>query len=191
MNSLRFARTLMVVFGSLCTSIMPALAADPPVAKAAKGAADSAVSAQDREFATKAAQAGHAEVTAGKLAASKASSGDVKKFATQMVDDHTKSGDELKPIAESKGIKLPAEPDAAHKQLAARLEKLQGAEFDRVYVAEAGVKDHKAAVDLFTAQAKNGKDPELKAFAQKTLPTVEHHYKMALDLAKSTQAAKK
>jgi len=54
-------------------------------------------------------------------------------------------------------------------------------------VAEAGVKDHKAAVDLFNGEAKNGKNTEMKAFAQKTLPTIKEHYQMAQDLNKAVK----
>jgi putative membrane protein len=102
-----------------------------------------------------------------------------------MVDDHGKANDELARIAQGKGVTPPAEPDAAHQRLAARLQAAKGGEFDRLYVSEAGVKDHKAAAALFTDQAKNGKDAELKAFAEKTLPTIKEHEKMAQELARS------
>ena len=143
------------------------------------------MSTKDRQFISKAAQAGHAEVAAGKLAASQASRDDVKKFGQQMVDDHGKANDELTKIAQAKGITPPAEPDAAHQRLATRLQSAKAAGFDRLYVREAGVKDHKAAVALFTDEAKNGKDAELKAFAEKNLPTIKEHQKMAQDLARS------
>jgi putative membrane protein len=149
--------------------------------------ADSAVSSKDREFMEKAARAGHAEVAAGKLASSKASNDQVKQFGERMVQDHGKAGEELKNIALGKGVTLPSGPDAAHKKLASKLESSKGADFDRLYVAEAGVKDHKEAVELFTDQAKNGKDADLKAFAQKTLPTIREHYQMAQDLNKAVK----
>src|SRR4051794_40796246 len=60
------------------------------------------LSAQDRNFATKAAQAGLAEVAAGKLAASNGGSDAVKKFGEQMVQDHGKANDQLKQIAQAK-----------------------------------------------------------------------------------------
>jgi len=137
----------------------------------------------DKTFASKAAQAGHAEVEAGKIATSRSSNAEVKKFAEQMITDHSKAGQELEQIARAKGVTLPAEPDAAHKKLAARLQTLQGPAFDRVYVSEAGVKDHGAVVKLFQGQTKNGKDAELRGFAEKTLPTIQHHEQMAKALA--------
>ena len=150
-------------------------------------AADSSLASKDKEFMEKAARAGHAEVAAGKLASTKATNEQVKKFGERMVQDHGKAGNELKKIAQAKGVTLPEEPDDAHKKLLTRLESSKGADFDRLYVAEAGVKDHKEAVDLFTDQVKNGKDAALKAFAQKTLPTVKEHYQMAQDLDKTVK----
>jgi putative membrane protein len=102
-----------------------------------------------------------------------------------MVTDHGKAGDELKKIAQGKGITLPQEPDSDHQKLMAKLESSKGADFDKLYVAEAGVKDHKEAVDLFTEQFKHGKDAALKAFAQKNLSTIKEHYQMAQDLDKA------
>jgi putative membrane protein len=179
---------LVLAIGSIFANA-PVLAVDPPAPAKAQDT-KAAVPASDQQFALKAALAGHAEVAAGKLAQSRGTA-DVQKFGAQMVEDHSKAGAELKQIADAKGMKLPDGPDAAQKALGARLERLQGPEFDHFYVQEAGVKDHKAAVDLFSAEANNGKDPELKAFAAKTLPTIKHHYQMAQDLAKSDKIAKR
>lgn len=141
-------------------------------------AANSGVSAADRAFARKAAQDGLAEVELGRLAADKASSDEVKSFGRQMVDDHQKANDELKQIAQSKGIDLPADTDSGHKAKMSKLQKLSGADFDRAYVKDM-VKDHKKDVKLFEKEADKGKDPELKQFAQKTVTTLhEHHQKI-------------
>ena len=151
-------------------------------------AEDNALSSRDKYFITKAAQAGHAEVAAGKIAGSKSSNDAVKKFSEEMVADHVKAGDELAAIAQKKGITPPAEPDSVHKKLNDKLESAKPGEFDKLYVREAGIKDHKAVVLLFEDQAKNGTDADLKAFAQKTLPTIKHHYQMAEDLSKPANA---
>jgi putative membrane protein len=143
----------------------------------------SKLSSQDRKFALKAAQAGNAEVAAGKLAQTQGSAQQVKDFGQQMATDHGKANDELATIARSKQITLPDVTDSAHQKLANDLQKLNGPKFDKKYVATAGVKDHKEAVSLFEGEAKHGKDPELRAFAEQTLPTIRHHYDMAKTLA--------
>ena len=142
-----------------------------------------ALSKQDKDFAQKAAAAGLAEVAAGKLAASNAVNGDVKKFGEHMAQDHSKANDELMQIAQSKNIQLPSAPDRSHQRFAKQLEGMKGDKFDRTYMREAGVKDHKAAVALFSNEAKKGKDPELRAFAEKTLPGIQEHLKSAEQLA--------
>ena len=163
--------------------------AGPSAATAPKAPADksatkaTSLSHADRAFAMKAAQAGLAEVAAGKLAASNAASADVKKFGEHMAQDHAKANDELMQIAQSKSLALPAEPDRSHQRLAKQLQGLSGDKFDKTYMREAGVKDHKAAYALFSNEAKKGKDPELRAFAQKTLPAIQEHMKMAQQLA--------
>jgi putative membrane protein len=132
----------------------------------------------DSAFITKAAQGGMAEVRHGQLAADKASNSDVKQFAQQMVDDHSKSNDELKQLASSKGVTLPADIGPKHQAAHDRLSKLSGAEFDRAYMQHM-VAEHKATVDEFRRESRNGSDPEVKAWAAKSLPTLERHLRMA------------
>jgi putative membrane protein len=119
-----------------------------------------------------------AEVELGKLAAEKASSDDVKKFGQRMVDDHSKANDELKALAASKKITLPAEMGPEEKALRDRLVKLSGPAFDQAYM-KAMVSDHVKDVAAFRMEAKTGKDAEVKAWAAKTLPTLEEHLRMA------------
>jgi putative membrane protein len=72
-------------------------------ADSARSNDSAAASAQDREFVQKAVQGGLAELAAGKLASTKASSAEVKRFGAQMVTDHGKANSELANIAKSKG----------------------------------------------------------------------------------------
>ena len=143
----------------------------------------------DHHFAMDVAQAGMAEVELGQMAADKATNAKVKEFSQRMVTDHGKGNDELKSIASSKNITLPAEPNAKQKATKDRLSKLSGVAFDRAYMAEM-VKDHQAASALFKKEASTGKDAEIKAFASKTAPTIDEHLKMARDIQKEVGAAK-
>jgi putative membrane protein len=74
--------------------------------------------AAEQTFLMKAAQHGKAEVALGKLATERGTSPAVKQFGERMVADHGKAGEELARLAEQTGVTLPAEPDAAHKQVA-------------------------------------------------------------------------
>lgn len=131
----------------------------------------------DADFMNEADLSGMAEIELSKLAQTKAQNAEVKKFAAMMVADHTKAGSELKALGAKKDFKPAMELDSAHKSMLEKLKGLSGMDFDKEYV-EAMVDDHEDAVDLFKSQAESGKDPELKAFAAKTLPKLEEHLKM-------------
>jgi len=142
-------------------------------APAARGGA-----AADQAFVKEAAIGGMAEVELGRLAADKASSADVKKFGQRMVDDHSKANDELKMVAMNKNITLPTAVDAKHKATEDRLSKLSGDAFDRAYMREM-VADHVKDVAAFKRESQAGRDADVKAFATKTLPTLQDHLQMA------------
>ena len=135
------------------------------------------VPASDKHFMNEAAQAGLAEVKLGKIAVDRASDAKVKQFAQMMVDDHSGANEKLMKIAANKNVSLPAECNAQQQATAKKLEKLSGAEFDRMYVDEM-VKDHKKAIALFEKEAASS-DPELMAFAKDTLPTLRKHLQEA------------
>ena len=132
----------------------------------------------DNSFFTKAAQGGMAEVELGKLAVSHASNDQVKQFGQRMIDDHTKANDNLSKIASQKGVTIPSSLDAKDQATEDRLEKLNGAEFDRAYMEDM-VRDHRADIAEFRREANRGQDTEAKNFASKTLPTLEEHLKQA------------
>jgi len=148
------------------------------------------LSNKDRNFIMEAAIGGMEEVELGRLATEKGSSEAVKQFGQKMVDDHSAANAELTQLAKSKGINVPAELDAKRKADVARLSKLSGAAFDKAY-SKAMLDDHNKDVAAFERQSVSGTDPELKAFAAKTLPTLKTHLEMAKALnAKPARAMK-
>lgn len=151
-------------------------AAQPPLIKTHK----IGVPARDRMFMMETAKGGMAEVMAGKLAARKGHSEQVKEFGQRMVDDHSKANDELKRLARSKGMALPSDI-GKHRAMIAKLSRLSGAAFDRFYVREM-VKDHEMDVAAFRKEAKSGRDTEVKAWADQTLPTLEEHLRMIMHI---------
>lgn len=129
----------------------------------------------DRNFIQKAAEGGQAEVELGQLALGKASSDAVKQFAQRMVNDHGAANRELMQLAQNKGVQVDTKL-TKHASIRDRLAKLQASEFDREYVKEM-VKDHKADVAELRKMHSGAVDPNLKAWVDKTLPTVEDHLK--------------
>jgi putative membrane protein len=144
----------------------------------------------DQKFVREAAGGGAAEVELGKLATEHATNPEVKSFGQRMVDDHSKAGNELKQLASTKNIALPTEPDSKDKALHDRLMKLQGAAFDRAYM-DAMVKDHETDIKAFGTESKEGRDPEVKAWATKTLPTLEEHLRIAREADRAVGTAGK
>ena len=141
-------------------------------------AQSSKVSSSDRKFMEKAAQGGMAEVQLGKLATERASAPQVKQFGQRMVDDHGKANDQLKQLASQKGVTLPTTMDKSAQKEHDRLSKMSGAEFDQEYMKHM-VSDHKKDVSEFKSEASKAKDADVKQFAQKTLPVLEEHLKLA------------
>jgi putative membrane protein len=144
------------------------------------GPTNSAASQNDalrNNFWTTAAQGGIAEVELGQIAQTKAANPEVKNFARMMVEDHTKANAELKSLAAKKNVTLPTTMNSGNQATLTELQNLVGADFDREYVA-AMVDDHEADVQLFESQAADDSDPDAKAFATKTLPTLRKHLEM-------------
>lgn len=148
---------------------------------ACSGAKDS------NKFAANAAQGGLAEVEMGRLAAERAADPAVKEFGQRMTTDHSRAEAELRSLAQKKGLNLPADVDSSQRSELDKLAKLSGAQFDKEYMSTM-VKDHETDVKDFETQAQQGGDPDIKAFANKTLPILKQHLEMARAAAKKVGA---
>jgi putative membrane protein len=133
-----------------------------------------------KSFIKSASEANMFEIETSKVAVTKASSQQVKDFAQKMIDDHTKAGDDMKAAI---GSNTAEQNDVAtslgmmHKLKLAKLNREEGASFDKDYV-NAQVAAHDDAVKLFDKYAGNGDDAALKSFAASTLPTLQGHKQM-------------
>jgi putative membrane protein len=171
-----------VFLAAVATAALVAFAT-APVAQEAKKEASAKKDVVDKR-ANQIAQSDLAEVQAGKLGVSKASSPEVKKFAQSMVDDHGKHLSELRTMAKTKGMQLPSAPAKKHQEAMKKLQSASGAEFDKLFMAQM-VKDHEEALKLVQSTAKNPKDAELKADAEKTAPVIQKHLEEAKRIAAS------
>ena len=186
---MRLDPTVLALAVAAALVLPPAVMAQQPApAPAQKDQGKGGLAAADRRFVMEAARGNLAEVELGKLAAEKGSADAVKQFGKRVADDHAKAEAELKDFADKKRMTLPTDLDPKHKQLRARLAKLTGADFDRAYASEM-VKDHKKDVADFKREARGAKDPDLKAWAGKTLPTLEDHLKAAQDMQAQVKSA--
>lgn len=136
------------------------------------------LSEKDYKFVSEAARGGMAEVELGQLAKQKATDQNIRSFGEKMMADHKKANEELKQIVARKGAVLPATLSHHENSTIEKLQKATGADFDKEYAA-AMVKDHKTDVKEFEKAAQSSDDPDIKAFAQKILPTLQEHLRMA------------
>lgn len=162
--------------------------AQTPASAAQNGAAGQTessgkLSSGDEKALKDMAQANINEIAAAKLALSKAQSSEVKAFAQKMVEDHGAALTKVQTVAQQKGVTLPTEPDAKHKDMAAKLEKQSGDDFDKMYMENAGLKDHKMVLSTLQSDAGKIKDPDVKALADAHTPVVEQHLKSAQQLS--------
>ena len=163
----------------------PSTASSPHQKQATRMASQGKV--DPASFVSMAAQDGMTEVELGKLAATKSSNADVKKFAARMVTDHGKANEELASIAKKKSLTVPTKLDAKHEAMVKMMSSKSGAAFDAAYAKDMA-SDHDKAIALFQSASKMG-DPDLAGFASKTLPTLQEHKQMADSLHSSTRTA--
>jgi putative membrane protein len=138
----------------------------------------------DRRFVQEAAASGRAAVELCALGAKRAQDPAVRELARHVADDHEATNKEMMQLAKRLEIPLATRTDPGQKALLGRLSRLAGAEFDRQYIA-ALVDGHREVVETFEYEAEAGRDPDVKSFAERTLPTLRHH----LDLARATADA--
>jgi putative membrane protein len=137
------------------------------------------ISPTTADFVKEAAMSDMLEIQAGKIAETKGNA-DEKKFAAQMVTDHTKTSSDLKGMVSSGALKadIPATLDSASQKKLDQLKDAKADDFAGDY-DPMQVSEHKHAVSLFQRYAKSGDNPKLKDWAGKTLPTLQHHLDMA------------
>ena len=143
----------------------------------------------DAAFYKKAAEGGMAEVQLGKLAQDKSPTPSVQEFGAMMVTDHSAANDKLQAIATKKNITLPTSPSVGQMATKTKLEVLSGTTFDKSYI-KGMVKDHQEAIKEFQTEATSGQDPDAKAYAAATLPTLKAHLKkiQAIAVAQGVEA---
>ena len=133
------------------------------------------VDKDDQDFLVKAASGGLMEVTLGEMTEQKAASASVKSFGKMMVADHSKVNDELKTLAARKNITIPGSPGEDEQKHIKKLnESKMGRDFDKDYMSMM-VDDHKEDLKKFEKAANDCKDPDIKAFAAKYVPTLKQH----------------
>jgi putative membrane protein len=138
----------------------------------------------DSEFLVDATEINLAEIEIGKLAQTKSTNPEVKKFGKMLVDEHTKSAGEVKKIAESRNFSLPTSITEEGKDEYNKLNEKTGVDFDKKF-ADMMVDGHEKAIDKFTKASENATDQEIKTWASNNVSTLTAHLQHAKQLKES------
>jgi putative membrane protein len=185
-----FALCLLPAFAASATLAQTQRSSPAPAGGASMAPPHAALPRGDHRFVQTALQGGQAEVELARMAQSRATNADVKAFAQRMEQDHGKTNDELTRMVNAKFTPMEMKPDAMHRREADRLAKASGAEFDRAYMRQM-VEDHRKTVSEFQKAPRSAGDAEIKAFAARTLPTLQQHLQQAQSLHASLEGGAK
>lgn len=149
--------------------------------KTGKAANSANTQNSDTAFMEKAAESGMAEVMFGKLAQSQANSQKVKDYGMMMEKDHTKANEELLGLAKQQNITLPTALASKTQNDYDALQKKSGNDFDKSFIDQM-IADHQKVIQLFEIEAKNGKNEQVRTWAELTLPTLKQHLEHAKEI---------
>lgn len=147
-------------------------------------AQSSNLSNSDKKFLEMAADANMSEAHLGKMAESQASAVGVKDFGQKLVRDHTNAYHELDVLAKKIGATIPKGINVRQDNAIEGLMRVKGNSFDHRFLREE-VRDHEKVLTEFRREAEHGREPDVKAYASKMIPTLEQHLHTAESLAKS------
>lgn len=150
----------------------------------------SAGPAMDKAFVKKALEGNMAEVEMGKLALEKSNDDQVKQFAQRMVDDHGKMLDQMKPVAQQMGVKVPDGPPKGQVKKMDKMKALSGDAFDQAYIKDM-VKDHKSDASEFKQEAESTQNPQLKQLVTQDGQTIESHLQQIQQIAQAKGTSEK
>jgi putative membrane protein len=136
----------------------------------------------DQAFLEEAARSNVGEIELGKLARDRAARAEIRKFAQMMIDDHRGANRELTNLADNKGVSLPKRMSKKDRALYDRLADRRGIDFDIDYIRRM-VAAHVVTVGKFEAEARDGRDVDVRAYANKNLPALREHLRQARALA--------
>jgi putative membrane protein len=129
----------------------------------------------DEAFALYAASSGLAEIEGAQLVLKSTTRAEVRDYAQNLRREHAKALDELRRIVGARGLKLPPQPTGRHADMVTKLSGLDAAHRDEAFLLRFGVDAHKETITLFERHVAEGQDPELKRYAQRTLPALREH----------------
>jgi putative membrane protein len=146
--------------------------------------ADSSISSKGSSFIKEASEGNQAEIATAQLAQEKSQNPEVKNLAQMIQNDHQQAQAKLQTIAQAHGVTLEEKPTWSQRRAQAKLEKLNGADFDQQYTKDM-LEDHVTDIKKFEKASQDIQDADVKQYAQDTLPHLRDHLRHAETAAKA------
>jgi putative membrane protein len=175
---------------SLPFDLIPAAAAQQTDLVVPPAAVSGAMQPVDEAFALYAASSGLAEIDGARLVLKHSKKADVRQYAETIVREHSRNADELRRIVAPRGLKLPAAPTGRHADMVTTLAGVRPQDVDDAFLQRFGVDAHKETISLFERQVIDGRDPQLKRYAEQTLPALREHMAAAQKLLHASSAVR-
>ena len=144
----------------------------------------------DETFALFAGSSNLAMLDGARLVLKSTKRSDVRDYAQTLVRDHTRGLEDLRRIAAARGLKLPPEPTGRHADMVTKLSGVGAQDRDDAFLQRFGLDAHKETISLFERHAAEGRDPELKRYAQQMLVPLREHLAAAQKLVHAAGIAK-
>ena len=144
----------------------------------------------DEAFARFAASSGLAEIEGARLVLKSSKNANVREYAERLVREHGRGNDELRRIVSPRGVRLPSAPTGRHVDLVTKLAGVDAADRDDAFLQRFGLDSHKEAIALFERHAAEGRDPQLRRYAEQTLPLLREHMAAAHKLLYAAAAGR-
>lgn len=132
----------------------------------------------DSEFLVDQAEINLAEIELGKLAETKGTNPEVKKFGKMMVDDHTKAASEVSALAKTKNFTLPTSLTEEGQEEYNKLNEKSGADFDKKF-ADMMIDGHEKAINKLKKASEDAKDPDVRTWASNNIAGLTAHLEHA------------
>lgn len=140
------------------------------------------LSSADQDLMMQVAKGGMMQLAISQVAVQQASSEEVRQLAQAEVEEQTGLAAKLQEIASAKGVTLPSTPDAETQAMVTKMQGMSGADFDKMYVQESGVKGHEKLDQVMSTVESSASDANLKSLAKAAHPLVKTHLKVSKDV---------
>jgi putative membrane protein len=134
-----------------------------------------AIQPVDETFALYAASSGAAQVEGARLVLKTTRNDAVRDYAQRLLRDHTQAAEQLRRLVSARGVKLSPVATGRHADMVTTLAGVTPRDLDGAFLQRFGLDAHKETIALFERHANEGKDPELRRYAQQSLATLREH----------------